>query len=154
MTTTTVLLVSLDIDMKKVLFVCTGNTCRSPMAEAVFNSIVEKNKDFCAFSRGLFADGSPLSDNARAVLKENGIQFNHTSHLLTGNDIDCANIIFGMTRRHGQAVLDKFPNAAGKVFLMPSDIFDPYGADIEVYRKCFNQIKEAIEYILPTLGIL
>lgn len=140
------------INMKKVLFVCTGNTCRSPIAEALFNSMA--NDEWLAFSRGIFADGSPISENSKAVLLENGIDMEHTSKPLTQEDVDEANVIFGLTSRHGQAILDKFPSASGKVYLMPKDIPDPYGCDIDAYRKCFDEIKTAIQYIIQSLGVL
>ena len=54
----------------KIIFVCTGNTCRSPMAEALFNNRVKDSGKFCASSCGLFADGSPISHNAKLVLEE------------------------------------------------------------------------------------
>ncbi len=136
--------------MKKVLFVCTGNTCRSPMTEAYFNSV--SGGKHAAFSRGLFSDGSPISENAKQVLLENGIETSHVSMRLTEKDIENADMIFGMTKRHGQAVLDRFPSSAGKVFSMPQDIEDPYGSDIETYRKCFEEIKASVGLIYEALG--
>ena len=79
---TTALTELLDTNMKKVLFVCTGNTCRSPMAEAIFNNLC--NKDSISFSAGIYAsEGRPVSENSVLALSEIGLETTHRSTLVT-----------------------------------------------------------------------
>lgn len=134
---------------KKVVFVCTGNTCRSPMAEAVFNDIAKDITGLFATSCGICADGiSPLSENARLALHEQGIEFSHTSRKACEEEFSDAFMIIGITSRHAMWVLQNFPKYKDKVYAMPSDISDPYGGDLDVYRKCLDEIRQAVMKII------
>ena len=147
----TVLQVSSDIEMKKVLFVCTGNTCRSPMAEAIFNSIVD-NDEYKAFSCGIYGDGSsPISENAKLVLAEKGIESSHVSTPLSESAINEADFVIGMTSNHSRNIISMFPLYADKVYTMPFDISDPYGGNVDVYRNCRNEIEECVVSVINTL---
>ena len=138
--------------MKKVLFVCTGNTCRSPMAEAIFNHITE-NDDFSASSCGVFADGiSPISENAKLSLKEIGIDSWHTSKKISSEILREADLIIGMTENHAKSIVSAFPEFSDKVFVMPFDISDPYGCSLEVYRDCRNEIEKGVRMIISVLS--
>lgn len=133
----------------RIMFVCTGNTCRSPMAEAILTS---KNiKGIEVRSAGLFAGGSPISKNAGAVLEQQGIEFNHTSRPLLPEDMNWSDIILTMTASHKQLVCQEYPQTIDKLFTLKEyatstseDVTDPYGGSQLVYQKTFDELHELI----------
>ena len=129
---------------KTYLFVCTGNTCRSPMAEAVFNKMY-RDSGIRAASCGLMAGGQPLSENARLALENIGItDFSHISRPVTEELIFSADLIIGMTGEHAARLMMAFPAFASKITAMPLEIEDPFGGDLEIYKLCLSQICEAL----------
>lgn len=139
---------------KKILFVCTGNTCRSPMAEAVFNDLSKKqNLQLEASSCGICGDGiSKISEGASTALAEIGIDFEHISTPICEKLISDSDYIFGMTKNHGQAVIELFPSYAEKVYTLKTDITDPYGGDHDTYKKCLSEIILNIKFIIQSLS--
>ncbi len=142
--------------MNHILFVCTGNTCRSPMAEAMLRSMNIPGVE--VKSAGIFAEnGSYASTNAMKVLNEYHIPHNHQSSQLTEGLVNWADYILTMTTGHKQAVAGSFPRAIEKTFTLKEfakidgyqDIADPYGGSVETYRRAFLQIKEAVEKSIP-----
>ncbi len=135
---------------KQILFVCTGNTCRSPMAAGILSSIA---KDAVSvFSAGIFADGSSVSDNAVVVMKELGIDISdHISACITQEAAADASIILTMTSSHKQLLISMFPQFKDKTMTLAewaeedTDISDPYGGDLEVYRHCRDELMHLIE---------
>ena len=135
--------------MKKILFVCTGNTCRSPMAEAIFNDIAKKEGiDAKAYSAGLYADGSPTSKNAVSALAELGIDHKVPSIKLMPDDLMYMDRVYGMTSNHAAALRSAVPQYADKIGVFPTEVPDPFGGDIEVYRKCREIIEKGVREIL------
>lgn len=135
--------------MKKVIFVCTGNTCRSPMAMFVFNKIAEERKlNWRADSAGLTSFGDPINPNSVKSLAKIGIKnIDYTSKRLNFYMIDEADLIITMTEEHKMALISAgVPN--DKVLVLGGGIPDPYGGSEEVYFDCLNNISAAIEDLI------
>jgi glycine hydroxymethyltransferase len=142
--------------MKTVLFVCTGNVCRSPMAEGIFRQAVRGRGEYQALSAGLGAgEGLPPSAHAVEAVRELGIDISGLrSQMLTAELVEQADYIFGMTHSHIDTVATLYPQAAEKTFLLrefdetldsfEKDISDPIGGSYEVYVNCRDQIEQGI----------
>ncbi|SDI04396.1 protein-tyrosine phosphatase [Alteribacillus persepolensis] len=145
--------------MTNVLFVCTGNTCRSPMAEALFRA--KGMEEVQARSAGIYAaQGMPASEGAKTVLHERQIAFGHASQPLTDELIDWADIILTMTKSHRDIVHQTHPKAMDKAFTLRefawddkygADIADPIGGTDETYRACADEIDELLDQVMKKL---
>ena len=146
--------------MKTVLFVCTGNVCRSPMAEGLFRQAVRGRGEYRVLSAGLGAlEGQPPSPYAVQAVKELDIDISgQRSRMLTPDLVHQADYIFGMTHSHIDTVMMLYPFAAEKTFLLrdfdetldqfEKDISDPIGGSYEIYLTCRDQIEQGIPSLL------
>lgn len=139
----------------KILFVCSGNTCRSPMAEAILRSKIKERKIkwWDVASRGLFAEvGCELSPNSRLVLEEIGITVSEkfAPRQLNQNIIDKSRAVICMTDMQKQ-ILD----GCGKVYSIKDfcgcDVPDPYGCPIEAYRATRDILMRACDQIIEKI---
>ena len=149
--------------MKTILFVCTGNVCRSPMAEGLFRHAMRGRSDYRVVSAGVGAiDGQPPSAHAVRALKELQIDISRQrSQMLTGELVHKADYIFGMTHGHVDAITLLYPQAADKTFVLrefddtldsfEKDIADPIGGSYEVYLNVRDQIEQGIVTMLNFL---
>src|SRR5207247_5432103 len=145
------------------LLVCTGNVCRSPMADGFFRRAVQGRGDFRVLSAGLgAAEGQPPSPYAVQAVKELGIDISgQRSRMLTPELVQQADFIFGMTHSHIDTVMLLYPQAAEKTFLLrefdetldlfEKDISDPIGGSYEIYLNCRDQIEQGIASLLRFL---
>ena len=131
--------------MKRVVFVCSGNTCRSPLAAAILRA---EEPDADVSSAGLAAyDGSPAAESARAVARERGLSLqDHRAQNLRAELLEGA-ICLTMTRSHQEEVRRRFPEAEGRVFSLGAyagepdvDVDDPVGLGDGRYRETADRI--------------
>ena len=129
-----------------ILFVCTGNTCRSPMAEGYLKS--KGIEGVTVSSRGLAADGSPVSLNSKTAMDEAGIDIgSHISKQITADDINKADKIICLSPSH-KAVLLSAGVPENKLYILGDGISDPFGGSIETYRRCRDEIFAAIDILI------
>lgn len=129
-----------------ILFICTGNTCRSPMAEGYLKSL--GMKDITVSSAGIYARGEKVSRNSTYAMQDIGVDISaHISRPLTKEMIEKASRIYTMTASH-KALLIQLGVDKNKLFTLDeTDVIDPFGQDLNAYRKCRNQITTAIDKI-------
>ena len=135
----------------RVCFVCTGNTCRSPMAAAVLNHL-GKGK-YVAESAGIMASrGSAISVNALNALKKAGIESTadnnyeaHKARQLDMGIIDSCDKIVAVSAGHAMMIIQGYPLYASKITSLDKNISDPFGQDGDSYYNCLLEIKDCIK---------
>lgn len=153
--------------MKRVLFVCSGNTCRSPMAQGLFTRILAQYGDgnlanrYEVCSAGLFAtDGLPAAQAAMDTMLPYGVDLSeHRSRKLDVEMINRAHLVLVMTREHYLYLIERFEESIDKTFVLGDlagydgqEIFDPYGLGIEAYQQSARQIKWMLDKIVEQLA--
>ncbi|MGN1060642.1 MAG: hypothetical protein ACI4QN_02805 [Candidatus Coproplasma sp.] len=136
---------------KKILFVCTGNTCRSPMAELILRSIIKKKKIkwWDVISCGIHAEiGSKIAENSKLALNEIGISSDKFApRQLNQKLIESSVLVITMTSSQKQ-ILEGCGNVVCMKDICGYDVPDPYGANLEIYRITRNAIYNACELII------
>jgi len=139
-----------------VIFVCTGNTCRSPMLKCMFENFIEgKDKNICVDSAGMMDHKKPMNVNTQIVLIQHGLQYgNHESKFLSKDLFDKQDVIFVMSKKIKDDI-DKLYGKTDKVIglyeLYGDDIFDPYGLGVDAYNKVYDIFDGILGKILSCL---
>lgn len=144
----------------KILFVCTGNTCRSPMAAGILRKLLKDRgiKNVEVDSCGFTAEGMPATSYAVEVASKRGINIeNHRSKVINKGLVDSSSLILTMSRRHRDEIIKNYPGAAEKTFTLAEfasesgDIEDPIGMGKDAYERTFERLYKIIEGIVDKI---
>lgn len=140
--------------MMEIYFICTGNTCRSPMAEAILNG--KQIEGITAHSAGVYAiEGMPISEHAEAIIKRFQLPYSATANQVDLKALQSADYILTMTAAHKQALIMLFPQYEGKIETLKSfvqedmgqDVMDPYGGSLTIYEQTFDELTQLIDQL-------
>ncbi len=143
----------------RILFVCSANTCRSPMAEALLKEQV-KYQNIEVRSAGVSAlNGDPTLSYAQSILEERGINYSHQSQRINPELMEWANLVLTMTKTQKYILLAMFPEIGKQIFTLKEfvgekenpDINNPKGSDLSSYRQCAEEIMRSLDRLLEKL---
>lgn len=143
--------------MKRILFVCTGNTCRSPMAMGIANFLfAENNLDIVALSAGIMTNKAPVSKHSQDILKEFNVDL--SSYMSTQIDPELVaecDLVLTMTNSHKNLIYNMGNNIHTlKEYVGNTesvDIIDPFGGDFKAYKSCFNEIIACVDLLIEKI---
>ena len=149
----------------RIMFICTGNICRSAMAEGMMKKLIEeKNIDAQIFSCGIYAEtGDYATYNAIEAVKDYEVDISsHRATNIRDSKIKEMDLILCATVSHKQSVLYLYPELTWKIYTMKEhagidkdgqdlDIKDPWGYDLDVYHHCALEIKECLDKIVKKI---
>jgi protein-tyrosine-phosphatase len=144
-----------QVALRSVLFICTANQCRSPMAEALLKSLAAQRGEADRWqirSAGTWADlGRPATQPAQAVLQRRNLDLSdHRSRPLDADLLAEATIVLVMTRHHQESIQIEFPEVSGKIYMLSQligrkfDIEDPYGGSLDDYEMCAMDLQNIL----------
>ncbi|MEE1282218.1 MAG: low molecular weight protein arginine phosphatase [Acutalibacteraceae bacterium] len=134
----------------RILFVCTGNTCRSPMAEGIFKELAKDIPEIEIHSAGLIANnGEPVSEKAVITCKEYNADIStHKAKQLTLETLNSSDYFVCMTESHTQALINA---GIPENIIYTLNVSDPYGGSLELYKECCKQIYDNLLILKETL---
>jgi len=145
----------------KIMFVCTGNICRSPMAEMILRQMT--NAVEVTSSGTLAYEGGAISNYSRTVLEKHAVKIDDAfrSKRITSKQLDSSDIVLTMTHEHKSHILRLYPEYEDKVWVLTEyveptkavDVDDPYGFPYESYEEVYQQLKVLLEKIIEKLGL-
>lgn len=150
-------------ERRRLLFVCTGNLCRSPLAVGFTKELLKargREEEYEVTSAGTWAVEDHLpAPLAVEVMAERGVDISsHRSHSLTLRDMEDAHLVVVMTQGHEEVLSLEFPQQGSKIHLLSElagekyDIEDPYGTEsLDLYQQCADQIEELLREGYPRL---
>lgn len=148
----------------KIMFICTGNICRSAMAHKLLEKKLEEKQinDIQVYSSGIYAENGDTSTyNAIETMKEYGVDLkSHIATNIKNSEIDKMDLILCATLSHKREVLYLYPGLQGKVYTMKEyvgddketkDISDPWGYDLTTYQRCALEINEILDKLMEKI---
>lgn len=152
--------------MKNIMFVCTGNICRSAMAEKYFNYKVKKEKletEYKAVSSGTSAiNGQSSTENAIDVMKKYDVDLSkHEAIHIKNINLNESDYIFTMTKAHKDIIISIYPELKDKTYILKEylgmleyvDVDDPWGWDYSVYENCAKEIVNCVDRLIAKLQL-
>ena len=143
---------------RDVLFICTGNICRSPVAQLLSERLAsEAGLSWRASSAGIEAEiGKGMTPGASRTLASRGIRGSkHIARQLDAEMLAAADEVYALTRQHKVVIIARFPEHAAKIKVLreaaglpDADIDDPYGESDSVYERCAMSIQEALDVLI------